>query len=614
MTTTVAYRPAPAPARPAHRDGNVLRWLGAYTASMVGDSVYYIALSWAAVQAGTPAQAGLVMAVERRAARPADARRGSDRRPVRAAQGRHRQRRGALRGGARRRRAAPHHTPGCGCWRCSPWSSASSTPCSCRPWAPCRPASPAAASSPGCRACGASRIRFANVVGRAARRSRRGARRARGGVRRWPGCCSRSRCCCWSPCGSRELPAGRQGGRGRRRPPGATSADGLRYIRGHRVLAPLMVVIALSDLGFVGPLNVGLALLADERGWGASGMGWVARRLRRRRGRRRAAAGGTRPAAARRARPGLRRRGAAPSPSARSPSYRTVAVAAVGGRPAIGLLAGLSGALCGALAADLSRPRLPGPGHRGGRACVSLGIAPLSMPLTGAADRRLGHRPGLRRQRGGLRLAGSSRSAPDLRRAELPSVTCGACAAPRHPGDVRSPPHVVELPTTLSGSPSLAPQMPSCFASCSLRSLLVAVQLHVGRVLPAEANSSSSDGLAGHRHHRRAAVGHRRLAVRAAQDQADRAPAAHQPGHPLQAGPQGVREDRVELARRPVGLRPAHVLGVDVELDRVRRLVDLLERERREARRAGPDQLDQLLVRLLRELGQHPLQARRRAA
>ncbi|MGW1271251.1 MFS transporter, partial [Streptomyces sp. NPDC002491] len=50
-----------APDLAAHRDPNVLRWLTAYTASMVGDSVYYIALSWAAVQSGTAAQAGLVM-------------------------------------------------------------------------------------------------------------------------------------------------------------------------------------------------------------------------------------------------------------------------------------------------------------------------------------------------------------------------------------------------------------------------------------------------------------------------------------------------------------------------------------------------------------------------
>ncbi|MER6985016.1 MFS transporter, partial [Streptomyces carpinensis] len=54
---------AAAAERPAHRDTNVLRWLSAYTASMVGDNVYYLALSWAAVRAGSPAQAGAVMAV-----------------------------------------------------------------------------------------------------------------------------------------------------------------------------------------------------------------------------------------------------------------------------------------------------------------------------------------------------------------------------------------------------------------------------------------------------------------------------------------------------------------------------------------------------------------------
>lgn len=54
---------AAAPARPAHRDPQVLRWLGAFTASTLGDSVYHLALSWAAVRGGTPAEAGLVMAV-----------------------------------------------------------------------------------------------------------------------------------------------------------------------------------------------------------------------------------------------------------------------------------------------------------------------------------------------------------------------------------------------------------------------------------------------------------------------------------------------------------------------------------------------------------------------
>ncbi|GHH34953.1 MFS transporter [Streptomyces candidus] len=48
--------------RPAHRDGNVLRWLSAYAASLVGDAVYFLALGWAAAQAGGPAEVGLIMA------------------------------------------------------------------------------------------------------------------------------------------------------------------------------------------------------------------------------------------------------------------------------------------------------------------------------------------------------------------------------------------------------------------------------------------------------------------------------------------------------------------------------------------------------------------------
>ncbi|MEU9374021.1 hypothetical protein AB0D94_09665 [Streptomyces sp. NPDC048255] len=45
------------------RDGNVLRRLAAYTPSLIGDGVYFLALAWAAVQAAGPAEAGLVMAV-----------------------------------------------------------------------------------------------------------------------------------------------------------------------------------------------------------------------------------------------------------------------------------------------------------------------------------------------------------------------------------------------------------------------------------------------------------------------------------------------------------------------------------------------------------------------
>lgn len=49
-------------ARPAFRDVDVLRWLTAYTASVTGDVVYFLVLSWAATRVGGPSQAGLVVA------------------------------------------------------------------------------------------------------------------------------------------------------------------------------------------------------------------------------------------------------------------------------------------------------------------------------------------------------------------------------------------------------------------------------------------------------------------------------------------------------------------------------------------------------------------------
>ncbi|WP_433398114.1 MFS transporter [Streptomyces sp. CA-146814] len=48
--------------RPAHRDANVLRWLAAHTASLIGDSVYFVALAWSAQKVAGPAEVGLVMA------------------------------------------------------------------------------------------------------------------------------------------------------------------------------------------------------------------------------------------------------------------------------------------------------------------------------------------------------------------------------------------------------------------------------------------------------------------------------------------------------------------------------------------------------------------------
>lgn len=49
-------------ARPAYRDPNVLRWLGAYTTSVTGDVAYFMALAWAVARAAGPAQVGAVLA------------------------------------------------------------------------------------------------------------------------------------------------------------------------------------------------------------------------------------------------------------------------------------------------------------------------------------------------------------------------------------------------------------------------------------------------------------------------------------------------------------------------------------------------------------------------
>ena len=50
------------PVRPAHRDPNALRWVAGYLSSLVGDQVWFVALGWAAVQAGSAAQVGGVLA------------------------------------------------------------------------------------------------------------------------------------------------------------------------------------------------------------------------------------------------------------------------------------------------------------------------------------------------------------------------------------------------------------------------------------------------------------------------------------------------------------------------------------------------------------------------
>ncbi|MFF9349480.1 MFS transporter [Streptomyces sp. NPDC014734] len=53
----------------------------------------------------------------------------------------------------------------------------------------------------------------------------------------------------------------------------ASLRGGLRYMARHRVLRGLLVTTFLVNFAFVGPMNIGLALLARSQNWGAGGVG-----------------------------------------------------------------------------------------------------------------------------------------------------------------------------------------------------------------------------------------------------------------------------------------------------------------------------------------------------
>lgn len=405
--------------RPAHRDGNVLRWLVAYTASMVGDSVYYVALSWAAVRAGTATEAGLVMSAS---ALP---------RAVL-----------MLGGGVVADRFGPRRVViGSDAVRCA---------------AVCAVALLLFATGPGLWLLAVLALVFGTVdavfmpaVGALPARITGKGQLAR--VQGMRGLAIRFASITGAPLGGlgvalggaatafalagvliavsvpllvtvrvREPAPDDTAGEERQGPRSAWRdlRDGLRYVRGHRVLGPLMLAVALGDLGFVGPLNVGLTLLADERGWGASGMGWVLAGFG-------AGAGavslllavrGRLPHAGRTAGWSVLAGCVAIGALARVPSV----VGAVGVAVLVGLLAGLSGALCGALLQTHTDPAFLGR-VTAVSGLVSLGIAPLSMPLTAAAIGVWGTGPVFAVSAAVCGLGGVAALAfPGLRRAQLP--------------------------------------------------------------------------------------------------------------------------------------------------------------------------------------------------
>jgi predicted MFS family arabinose efflux permease len=194
--------------------------------------------------------------------------------------------------------------------------------------------------------------------------------------------------------------------------------EGLRYIHGHRVLRPLIVVIALSDLGFVGPLNIGLTLLADQRGWGAGGAGWVLAGF----GTGAGAVSLLLTAKGRVPRAGLvlSVSGVTSAACIAGLAYVPQVPFAVAVALSVGLVSGLNGVLCGALLQAESDPAYVGR-VTSVSSFFSLGVAPLTFPLTGAAIGLWGTGPVFTVSAAVCGLAGlyGLCSGP-LRRAELP--------------------------------------------------------------------------------------------------------------------------------------------------------------------------------------------------
>jgi predicted MFS family arabinose efflux permease len=406
--------PTPVMERPAHRDANVLRWLGGYTSSAIGDNVYYLALSWTAVQAGTPTQAGIVTAVS---AVP------------RALL--------MLGGGVVADRYGPRRVVlGSTGARCLLVFTAAVL---------------LLVASPGLWALGVMAVLFGIVDAvflpaagaLPARITDRGQLARVQGMR---GLAVRLANVLGGPLGGLGVALGGPAGafglaalliglslpvlltvRVGQLPPDDTKVpggvlaelgDGLRHIRRDPVLRPLVLSITLADLGFVGPMNLGLTLLAEERGWGSSGMGLVlagfgigagaASLLLAWRGRV--------PYAGRVMAVSALTSGVAIAGLARVPSVAGAAGVAL----VVGLLAGLSGTLAGALLQSRAGTAYVGR-VTSVSTLVSFGVAPLTFPVVGWAVEAWGTGPVFTACATVCALSGAvALCSRGLRRAELP--------------------------------------------------------------------------------------------------------------------------------------------------------------------------------------------------
>ncbi|MFD5493361.1 MFS transporter [Streptomyces sp. NPDC001812] len=271
--TTAGTAPPERATPPAHLDGNVLRWLTAYTVSLVGDSVYFVALGWSAQKAAGPTEVGLVMAA---AALP------------RALL--------MLGGGVLADRFDPRRVLlGSDALRCLLILSV---------------AAAIALTAPAlwllvavALVFGAVDALFVPAIGALPPRITSADQLARvAGMRSLS---MRLSQIAGPPIGGLAMGLGGAAAAftvagilfalslpllltirirplaepGEEQPePGTAWQDllaGLRYIRRHRLIGPLVITGAVCELGLIGTLNVGMVLLNAERGWGPSGYGWI---------------------------------------------------------------------------------------------------------------------------------------------------------------------------------------------------------------------------------------------------------------------------------------------------------------------------------------------------
>ncbi|MYW62984.1 MFS transporter [Streptomyces sp. SID8379] len=391
MDTTEARASAPTtaqPARPAHRDGNVLRWLVAHTASLVGDSVYFVALAWSAQKVAAPGEVGLVMAA------------GAVPRALL-----------MLGGGVVADRFGPRRIV----------VTADGVRCV----IVLAVAAGVALTTPAlwllvtvALLFGAVDALFVPAVGALPSRLTDLDQLAR--VTGMRALSMRLSQIAGPPVGGLAMGHGGAGTafaiagllfalslpllltlrlrpldtRDTDRPVSRTARqdllDGLRHIRGNRLVLPLVIALAISEFGLTGTLNVGLVLLGDERGWGPSGYGTIVS----------AFGAGAAISAALLAKAGWVPRaglvltgtlfggclGAAGIALVPTLPY-AVATAAV-----IGVCAGVFGSLDNALVLTATDPA-----HLGRTTSVLMltmvGIAPLSYPIVGAAIGAVGATP-----------------------------------------------------------------------------------------------------------------------------------------------------------------------------------------------------------------------------